>query len=90
VLDSRSFFEVSGARVEPSGPSLGLHALVLLALLIASGCATVRPEDKEYLAEPSMTWSNASLAARQEAHVLDNREGSTGGGKTRGGGCGCN
>jgi hypothetical protein len=63
--------------------------LVVLVTWLA-GCATVRPEDKEYLAEPSMTWSNGSLAARQEAHVIDNREGSTGGSKTKGGGCGCN
>ncbi|HKU43285.1 MAG TPA: DUF4266 domain-containing protein [Polyangiales bacterium] len=61
----------------------------MLALL-ASACATVRPEDKEYLAEPSMTWASATLAARHESHVVENREGSTGGGQTSGGGCGCN
>lgn len=58
--------------------------------LLAGACATVRPEDKEFLAEPSMTWANSTIAARHEAHVIDNREGSTGGGQTQGGGCGCN
>ncbi|HET6336395.1 MAG TPA: DUF4266 domain-containing protein [Polyangiales bacterium] len=50
----------------------------------------MRPEDKEYLAEPSMTWANSSFAARHESHIVDNREGSTGGSQTKGGGCGCN
>ena len=64
--------------------------LALLAACLASACATVRPEDKEYLAEPSMTWTNNSFAARHQAHIIDNREGSTGGSQTKGGGCGCN
>lgn len=75
-------------RPLPRARSLALALAVVLSL--AAGCATVRPEDKEYLAEPSMTWTNRDLATRHEAHVLDNREGSTGGSKTRGGGCGCN
>jgi hypothetical protein len=59
-------------------------------LCALAACATVRPEDKEYLAEPSMTWTNTTFAARHQAHVVDNREGSTGGSQTKGGGCGCN
>jgi hypothetical protein len=61
-----------------------------LSLLALAGCASVRPEDKEYLAEPAMTWGDEGLADEQERHVLDNREGSTGSGSTSGGGCGCN
>ena len=56
----------------------------------AAGCAAVRPEDKEYLAEPAMTWGGEEMAEQHESHVLDNREGSTGNAKTSGGGCGCN
>jgi hypothetical protein len=63
------------------------RALCLLAL---SGCATVRPQDKEHLAEPSMAFSSGGAANEHEQHVLDNREGASGGGTTRGGGCGCN
>jgi hypothetical protein len=37
-----------------------------------------------------MTWGDEGLAAEHEQHVLDNREGSTGGGEAHGGGCGCN
>jgi hypothetical protein len=65
-------------------------ALVVGLLLTLASCAGVRPEDKEHLAEPAMTWGDEGLAAEHEQHVLDNREGSTGGGEARGGGCGCN
>jgi Domain of unknown function (DUF4266) len=65
-------------------------AALVCALSIAGACATVRPEDKEYLAEPSMTWANSSFAARHESHIVENREGSNGGSQTKGGGCGCN
>lgn len=69
----------------------GVRVIALILTLCALGaCATVRPEDKEYLAEPSMTWANASFAARHESHVIDNREASTGSSQTKGGGCGCN
>ena len=45
-------------------------------------CATVRPEDKEYLAEPAMTFdAGGDGAARTRSTSLDNREGSTGGGR---------
>jgi len=75
----------------PASPSSSKVALLLgLFALVCSACATVRPEDKEYLAEPSMTWANSTMAARHENHVVENREGSTGGSQTKGGGCGCN
>jgi len=63
---------------------------LLLVVCALAGCATVRPEDKEHLAEPAMTWGSEDLGDEQERHVLDNREGSTGSGNTSGGGCGCN
>jgi hypothetical protein len=59
-------------------------------LLAAAGCATLRPEDKEYLAQPAMTWGDEGLADEQEQHIVENREGSAGGRSTSGGGCGCN
>jgi hypothetical protein len=68
-------------------------AWLLLVMSIAvqlAGCATVRPEEKEYLAEPSMTWTSGGMAKAHEDHVLENREGSFGGSGTKGGGCGCN
>jgi hypothetical protein len=61
---------------------------MLMAAL--EGCATVRPEEKEYLAEPAMTWSSSGIAKEHEDHMLDNREGSFGGESSPAGGCGCN
>lgn len=68
------------------------HRLVLLALalLFASGCVMVRPEQREYLADPGMTFGADGTAAAHEEHVLTNREGAYGGASTTGGGCGCN
>ena len=63
---------------------------IVLAVALGSGCATVAPEEKERLADPSMTFTSGGMAERQEEHVLDNREGSYGAGNARGGGCGCN
>ena len=65
-------------------------SLVLLACALGvSACATVRPEDKELLADPAMTYGSGGEAQAQEDHVLANREGATGGQTTSGGGCGC-
>jgi hypothetical protein len=76
--------------VQASPSSSNALLWISVIALFCSACATVRPEDKEYLAEPSMTWANTTMAARHENHVIDNREGSTGGSQTQGGGCGCN
>jgi len=76
-------------------PSPGLRkglGLALGALLLAAsaGCATVRPEQRAVLADPTMQFDAKSPDRAALEHVLDNREGSTGGGSVRGGGCGCN
>jgi hypothetical protein len=55
-----------------------------------AGCVTVRPEEREVLADPAMTFGAGGDAAAHEDHVLSNREGSIGGGASSGGGCGCN
>ena len=44
------------------------------------GCVTVRPEEREILADPAMTFGAGGDAAAHEDHVLSNREGSIGGG----------
>jgi len=71
-----------------------LHALKLLlgvsSLVGSAGCATVRPEQRAILADPTMQFDEKSLDRAALEHALDNREGSTGGGSVRGGGCGCN
>jgi hypothetical protein len=71
-----------------------LRAIAVLAALAASallaGCATVRPEDKEFLADPAMIFGSDGTIGGHDEHVLSNREGSFGGGTVTGGGCGCN
>jgi hypothetical protein len=66
-------------------------ALIALAALVAStGCATVAPQQRGILADPTMQFE---AEARHEAalrHAIDNREGSMGGTGVAGGGCGCN
>lgn len=62
----------------------------LAAVLGASGCVTVRPEEREFLADSSMNFGSGGEADAHEGHVLSNREGSFGAGEFSGGGCGCN
>ena len=66
------------------------RSLVGLLLTATAGCATVRPEQRAILADPTMQFDAKSADQAALEHALDNREGSTGGGSVRGGGCGCN
>jgi hypothetical protein len=65
-------------------------ALALVGAIALAGCVTVRPDAREYLADPSMTFGSGGDVQAQEEHVLTNREGSFGAGDVSGGGCGCN
>ena len=67
-----------------------LFALVLAAGLGASGCVTVAPYQREYLASPAMNMEDEEGEMEFQAHVFDSREGATGGHGSTGGGCGCN
>jgi hypothetical protein len=56
----------------------------------AMGCARVAPYERETLARRDMALGeNADLGAGEE-HAEAYREGSSGGGDAKGGGCGCN
>jgi len=74
--------------------SLGLRWLTslgfLAALCSAAGCVTVRPEQRAVLADPVMQFNGETGEREALDHVLENREGSYGGGSVKGGGCGCN
>ena len=68
----------------------GALGLLFFFVLGASGCVSVAPYEREYLANPAM---NTELEADEtdfQAHVFDSREGATGGHGSTGGGCGCN
>ena len=67
-----------------------LLATTLLSLVCLSGCANVKPWEKEAFARPDMAWDPDPLGAALEGHIRFSKEGalpSSGGG---GGGCGCN
>lgn len=68
-------------------PLVGVGVCLVLA---SAGCATVRPEQRAILADPTMQFDAPSPEQSALDHTLDNREGSTGGGSVKGGGCGCN
>lgn len=55
-----------------------------------SGCVTVRPEQRAVLADPTMQFDSDPGDDAAREHVLENREGSSGGKSVKGGGCGCN
>ncbi len=67
-----------------------LKLALSLVLVVAAGCATVKPYEREYLSRPSMDREREATEAKFYSHVLDAREGATGGVGTAGGGCGCN
>jgi len=69
---------------------LVLVAFTVLVALASSACATVRPEQRAILADPTMRFEGEPGEKAAREHVLENRESSFGGGSVRGGGCGCN
>ena len=83
----RRFGPLFNRRKQLFGP---LKLAVVLALCAAAGCATVKPYEREYLSRPSMDLQREATEAKFYSHVLDAREGATGGVGTAGGGCGCN
>ena len=65
-----------------------VHRIVfVLSLALAAGCTSVRPYEKEHLADPIMVSSKDE--AMRELKWLEAREGSTGGAGGAGGGCAC-
>jgi hypothetical protein len=58
--------------------------------LCASGCATVSPQERAILADPTMQFDSDAKHDAALRHAIENREGSMGGTGVAGGGCGCN
>ncbi|MDP9150180.1 MAG: DUF4266 domain-containing protein [Myxococcota bacterium] len=65
-------------------------AALALAAGTSTGCATVAPQERAILADPTMQFQAESRHESSLRHAIDNREGSTGGTGVAGGGCGCN
>ena len=67
--------------------------LMLLVLAAASGCSSapwVQSYEREWLADPLMSFSRDPLSSKYTTHVYEVREAARGGGIGQGGGCGCN
>jgi len=68
----------------------GTAAVLLLFLATAAGCATVRPWDRDLLAEKKMSFTPNPPVQAIDEHIYFSKEGSTGSQEVGGGGCGCN
>ena len=65
--------------------------IILIVLILAlSGCAQVKPWQKQNLAKAHMAFDPDPLEAKFMRHVYDSKEGGSGGYGVGGGGCGCN
>ena len=68
-----------------------LRSVVALILCSgASGCATVKPWDRDLLAKPEMQFVTCAQLHAIDEHVYFSKEASLGGSSLAGGGCGCN
>jgi len=67
-----------------------ITGLALATLLLASGCSTVKPWDRDLLAEQKMQLVPSPLDAGVDEHIYFSKEASSGGQGVGGGGCGCN
>lgn len=86
----RSILAAGRELGSPLGVRLAFAAVIVGVVIGASGCATVRPEERAILADPKMRFLGDPRSAAQLEHAVENREGSFGGGTVEGGGCGCN
>ena len=64
--------------------------IFLFFISLLSGCATVAPERRAILADPTMQFNGEAKHDAPLRHAIENREGSMGGTGVSGGGCGCN
>jgi len=67
-----------------------LFLLALVALLGVTGCANVKPWEREHLADYTMRPDRDPLRGAQAEHIWFSREEASGGSGVGGGGCGCN
>ena len=68
----------------------GVCVLLLTIVVLATGCATVAPYQREYLADRIMDPAASARERALERHWIDTREGAAGGALGAGGGCACN
>jgi hypothetical protein len=69
---------------------VGATLAMLILVLLASGCAVVKPWERNLLARRDMGFEPDALEAAREGHIYFSKEASMPGGGAGGGGCGCN
>ena len=67
-----------------------MRAWLLAMLLLAAGCAEIKPWERGRLTHACMQIPVDAVEAAQHGHFESEREGSSGGASRGGGGCGCN
>jgi hypothetical protein len=91
---SPAALDASNAEPSKGSPPPAIKLFLLLAALTVGGCSmskwTVKPHQRELLADKIMQLDADAQEREAEEHVLANREGAIGGTGTSGGGCGCN
>ena len=65
-------------------------SFLLVAMLISTGCSSVKPWEKGYLADYTMKNDRDVLEVVFTEHMWFSREAASGGVSIGGGGCGCN
>lgn len=65
------------------------HLIVIVILLLMTGCVAVQPWEREHLADPIMEFDDEP-DQRFQREVTEIREASALGEEGSGGGCGCN
>jgi hypothetical protein len=72
--------------------SQALACLAFAALIVggATGCANVKPWEREHLADYTMRGDRDPLGTSLSEHIYFSREAASGGRGVGGGGCGCN
>jgi hypothetical protein len=61
-----------------------------VGVLLTSGCANVKPWERNVLADYTMRGDRDKLGVSMDEHIYFSREGASGGRGVGGGGCGCN
>ena len=70
--------------------SSGLLLAFSVVVAVLSGCASVKPWERDILAEPAMQLDPNPVVSSSDDHIYFSREASKGGRGFGGGGCGCN
>ena len=67
-----------------------LVTVIALSVLLLSGCADVKPWDRDLLAQKKMQLVPSPVDNALDEHIYFSKEAASGGQGVGGGGCGCN